>query len=167
MHLWPTFMSHRDMQSNSRADVIGVCCLGFYGKLLSMHVYVMISLYPMESLDLSSRYLLLCLSLRNYPKPTLNIWCHTPRLVNNATDLPPDRRAFSPLNFMHFTLRYVYAVKLYCELDSNLCFWHRKLTSQHVSNAIIKSHGITDLSSRDLRRPVCPEPWLIGDFWGL
>ena len=38
------------------ADVIGVYYLGIR-KLMSLHVYPMISLYPIESLNLSSRYL--------------------------------------------------------------------------------------------------------------
>ena len=45
------------MQSNSMADVVGVYCLGIFGKLVSLNVYPMLSLYPMESLDLSRRYL--------------------------------------------------------------------------------------------------------------
>ena len=45
------------------ADVKGMYCLAVYGKLMSLHVYPMISLYPMESLDPSSRYMYLSLSL--------------------------------------------------------------------------------------------------------
>ena len=61
-HLWPTFISQRDTRSNSMADVIRRSVL--FGHLLKAHVTVhfspMISLYPMESLDLSSRCLYPC-----------------------------------------------------------------------------------------------------------
>ena len=45
-------------------NMIGVFCLGIYGKLMSLHVYPMISLYPMESMDLRSRYLSLALWIK-------------------------------------------------------------------------------------------------------
>ena len=54
-NLWPSFISHRDMQSNSIADVTAVYCFGI--KLMSLHVsngiIVSYIITGSESMDLS------------------------------------------------------------------------------------------------------------------